>query len=105
MAEIVNKILSNPHLFQAVIDNAFTEVDDDKSGIIHFRELDKKCKEIAPLLGINVPTHEELSEIISSVDKNSDKKLDKSEFTELYRTMLQEMLEHLKKEEAQEQEG
>lgn len=65
----------------------FSEYDFDKSGFIEVSELHKLMTDIAKEVKIPLPTHGDIQNILSEYDKNSDNKISRQEFLDLFKML------------------
>ena len=86
-------ILDDETKLQAVSDKAFEKRDVDKSGYIEAKEFRKDIADMYAKFGKPKPTKAEVDEIMSQLDTNDDGKLDKEEYKEHTRRLLQGMVD------------
>jgi Ca2+-binding EF-hand superfamily protein len=89
MADQIKEILNDQEKFNAVARAGFDAVDTDKSGQIDSAELEKAMGEISKEIGVDPPTKEEVSEILTKLDTDKSGKLSFDEFSVFIRRILE----------------
>jgi len=92
MAEALKKILKDDKKFNEIAKIAFDSVDEDKSGEIDSKELEKLMIQMAEDMGTAMPTKEEVLEVFNSIDQDGSGKIDADEFKQLIKEVLEEFL-------------
>lgn len=85
-------ILDDEDKLQEVSDKSFAKYDTDGSGFIETKEFKKIIEETHAKLGMEPPSPAEIEEMLKGLDADGNEKLDKTEFKEHTRKMLQGML-------------
>lgn len=88
----IESILSDDEKLQAVSDRSFDKYDTDGSGYIEIKEFRKMIQDLYGRLGQKAPSKSEIHKMLGELDENGDQKLDKSEFKEHTRTILEGMI-------------
>ncbi|CAG9315069.1 unnamed protein product [Blepharisma stoltei] len=101
MAEEVRKLLSNDQSLNRVAKNSFDAMDSDKSGFIDQEELYNVMVNAARSINAPQPTMEQANNALQEIDRNKDGKVSLSEFVQLLRRVLEEMLDQLESVEMQ----
>ena len=74
-----------PKNIQDLAHQAFKKYDKDNSGFIEFKELKQLMNDVSKEIKIPIPSDEELNGVLNDTDLNKDKKLQASEFLELFK--------------------
>jgi Ca2+-binding EF-hand superfamily protein len=85
-------ILDDEDKLQEVSDKSFAKYDTDGSGFIETKEFRKIIGEMYAKLGMAAPSSSEIDSMLGELDADGNEKLDKAEFKEHTRKMLQGML-------------
>lgn len=85
-------ILEDEDKLQRVSDRSFEKNDTDKSGYIEVKEFRQIVNDLYKKLGQPVPTKSEIHRMLGDLDENGDQRLDKAEFKEHTRSLLEGML-------------
>ena len=89
MASEIDQILNDDAKLQEVVDFCFKDADADGNGTIDVSEFESHLKMVYEDIGIPVPTGDNLTSYMESLDVNKDGKLDKGEFKKYVIDMLQ----------------
>ena len=89
----LQEILDDEEKLQQVSDKSFNKYDTDNSGYIEAKEFHKIINDLYKKLGQPLPKKSEISKMLGELDDNGDQRLDKSEFKEHTRDILQSMLD------------
>ena len=93
----LNKILNNEDRLRELSNHAFESVDENGDGRIDVEELQKCLNTITKDLNIDMPSKEDVEQIMKNLDQDNDNELDKKEFKELMRLWLQMKIKQEKK--------
>lgn len=93
MSKAIRDILSNQKKFNEVSRVAFDSVDTDKSGQLSYKELEKVMIQIATDMGADLPTKEDVDQVLQHLDTDHSGLLSFEEFKVLIRDVLEAMLE------------
>jgi len=93
MSKAIKDILQSEKKFTEVARVAFDSVDTDKSGQIDALELEKVMVQIATDMGAELPTKEDVIEVLAHLDTDKSGKISFEEFKVLIRDVLNAMLE------------
>jgi len=88
----LRNILDNEDMLQQVSDKSFEKYDTDGSGFIETKEFKTIIGEMYTKLGMVAPSPTEVDSMLLELDADGNEKLDKFEFKEHTRKMLQGML-------------
>ena len=88
----LESILSDERRLQAVSDKAFDKHDVDGSGYIELDEFKKEIMNLYSKIGKPQPSKREIEQILGDLDANGDHRLDREEYKEHTRALLQAML-------------
>eukprot|EP00826_Nyctotherus_ovalis_P000554 TRINITY_DN0_c72_g1_i6.p1 TRINITY_DN0_c72_g1~~TRINITY_DN0_c72_g1_i6.p1 ORF type:complete len:105 (-),score=43.85 TRINITY_DN0_c72_g1_i6:55-369(-) len=94
--EAINKILSNPKMFDAMVEKLFSIIDKDKSGSLDLNEIEEFMTTSAASMGMSTPpSRESIKAMFDKLDVNKDKMLSKEELGAFVRSMLEEQKKSL----------
>ena len=93
MSKAIKDILASDKKFNEVAKVAFDSVDTDKSGQIDAIELEKVMVQIATDMGADLPTKEDVMEVLEHLDTDNSGKISIDEFKVLIKDVLEAMLE------------
>ena len=88
MSLSIKDVLADPEKLKKVTKAAFETVDTDKSGYLERDELEVVMANVARDIGVDKPTKEEVDEMISELDENSDGRISIAEFQVLIEQVL-----------------
>ena len=88
-------ILTDDDKLWDIWDEAFTQADKDKSGVIDKSELGNVMKNVSKMLDIPTPTPDFINDVYEQLDKNQDGKISAEEFAVYTRNLLQEIYDTL----------
>ena len=83
----------NENKLNEIIDEAFRNVDTDKSGAIDEAELEKIMVQITSDMGAEPPTKEDVKEVMEALDTDRSNSIEKQEFGELIKNILSALIE------------
>ncbi|CAI2382710.1 unnamed protein product [Moneuplotes crassus] len=88
MSDEIDAILGDEAKLQEVVDHCFQEADANGDGTIDVQEFEAHMKMVYEDISIPTPTQENMETYMSTLDINSDGKLDKDEFKKYVVDML-----------------
>ena len=92
----IESILEDPVKLTALTEDAFENIDIDRSGFIEINELKELMNEINDRTGAPEPTEEEVTQIMDELDADGNGVIDKDEFKVLMEQVLQVLLQNKK---------
>ena len=90
---VIKEILRDENKFNVLTELAFKAVDKDGSGFIDQSELEKIMAQICMEMGAEVPSKEDVQEVLNDLDKDNNKSIDYNEFKNFIRDILEGMIE------------
>merc|ERR1711958_8230 len=87
----IEELLTNKKLYKHFSDEAFDQLDADKSGFLEPSEI----KQVLEQFGA-APSDENVKDVMKDLDTDNNGKIDQSEFAELFKKVLGMMLEEMK---------
>ena len=90
---VIKEILKDENKFNVLTELAFKAVDKDGSGSIDQSELEKIMAQICMEMGAEVPSKEDVQEVLNDLDKDNNKSIDYNEFKNFIRDILEGMIE------------
>ncbi|KAL4467478.1 hypothetical protein ABPG72_004546 [Tetrahymena utriculariae] len=93
MSKAIKDILNNEHKFNEIAKVAFDSVDTDGTGQINHSELKTVMDQIASDMGAELPTQEDIDEVLQHLDTDGSGTISFQEFKVLIRDVLEAMLE------------
>lgn len=95
MAEAIKNILSDETKLHEVVKAAFESVNTDKSGKITPAQLESAMDQISKDLGNELPTKNDVEEVVKHLDTNKDGLIEFNEFKVLIVDVLKSMVKRL----------
>ena len=92
---VYKEILKDENKFDVLSELAFDAVDKDKSGKIDQSELEKIMAQICMEMGAEIPSKEDVQEVLNHLDKDHGGDIDKKEFKAFIRDILIGMVEDI----------
>ena len=92
---VYKEILKDENKFDVLSELAFEAVDKDKSGKIDQSELEKIMAQICMEMGAEIPSKEDVQEVLNHLDKDHGGDIDKKEFKAFIRDILIGMVEDI----------
>lgn len=86
--------INNPTYFNQMADQIFQDMDINENGVIEFQELYQGLYNLALQLGTDLPTANDIREMMEKYDKNYNGVLEKAEFTPIVRKILTDIIEN-----------
>uniref|UniRef100_A0A7S3J8U5 EF-hand domain-containing protein n=1 Tax=Euplotes harpa TaxID=151035 RepID=A0A7S3J8U5_9SPIT len=93
LSKSLESILQSEDKLQEISDVHFNKYDIDGSGYIEAKEFRLEMEKLYTQLHIEMPSKREVHSIMASFDMNGDNKLDRNEYKEYVRALLQGMLD------------
>ena len=84
--------MNNPEVFGKFSQSFFEKADKDENGLVDKKELEKVLHDLTEQMKIPKPTKEELEEILSKYDTDKSGNLDRKEFDNFSRYVLEAKL-------------
>ena len=91
--EVIKGIIEDERKLNVLTQIAFKTVDIDGSGCIEQPELEKIMAQICMDMGAEIPSKEDVQEVLNKLDHDHNKKLDLDEFKEFIKDILEGMIE------------
>lgn len=93
MSKVIKEILAEKSKYEEVAQKAFDAINPDKKPEIDSAQFEKAMQQIANEMGTDVPSKEDVMEIMEMLDEDKSGKISLVEFTELIRDVLEAMLD------------
>ena len=90
---VIKEILKDEKKFEVLTELAFKAVDKDGSGSIDQPELEKIMAQICMEMGAEIPSKEDVQEVLNDLDADGNKSIDKKEFKDFIKDILEGMIE------------
>ena len=90
-ASAIRKILKDPKKVKKLTQAAFDEVDADGNGYLDKDELKDVMKNVATDIVVDLPSEEEVADVLKELDENDDGQISVEEFEVLIRQVLEVM--------------
>ncbi|EWS73301.1 EF-hand protein (macronuclear) [Tetrahymena thermophila SB210] len=87
----IKEILKDKNKLKKITEAAFKAVDIDSSGYLEKVELEKVMINVAIDIGVEIPSKEEVEEVLKELDEDGDGKLSQEEFQVLIVQVLEMM--------------
>ena len=91
--EVIKGIIEDENKLNILTQIAFQSVDIDGSGNIEQPELEKIMAQICMDMGAEIPSKEDVQEVLDDLDSDGNKTIDKDEFKVFIRDILKGMIE------------
>ena len=90
---VIKEILKDEKKFEVLTELAFKAVDKDGSGSIDQPELEKIMAQICMEMGAEVPSKEDVQEVLNDLDEGNSKSIEYEEFKDFIKDILEGMIE------------
>ena len=90
---LIKEILKDENKFDVLSELAFDAVDKDKSGKIDQSELEKIMAQICMDMGAEVPSKEDVQEVLNDLDDDKNNTIEIGEFKAFIKDILEGMIE------------
>ena len=90
---VIKEILKDEKKFEVLTKLAFKAVDKDGSGSIDQSELEKIMAQICMEMGAEVPSKEDVQEVLNDLDEDNSKSIEYEEFKDFIKDILEGMIE------------
>ena len=90
---VIKEILNDENKLKVLTELAFKAVDKDGSGSIDQSELEKIMAQICMEMGAEVPSKEDVQEVLNDLDEDNSKSIEYDEFKEFIKDILEGMIE------------
>ena len=93
MSSYIKQVLNDKDKLNKIIDEAFENVDINGDKSISEEELEKIMVQITCDMGAEPPTKEDIKEVMEALDTDGSNSIEKAEFGELIRNILEALIE------------
>ena len=91
--EVIKGIIEDERKLNVLTQIAFKTVDIDGSGCIEQRELEKIMAQICMDMGAEIPSKEDVQEVLDDLDEDGNKTIEVNEFKAFIKDILKGMIE------------
>ena len=91
--EVIKGIIEDERKLNVLTQIAFKTVDKDGSGMIEQRELEKIMAQICMDMGAEIPSKEDVQEVLDDLDEDGNKTIEVGEFKAFIKDILKGMIE------------
>ena len=91
--EVIKGIIEDERKLNILIQIAFKTVDIDGSGCIEQAELEKIMAQICMDMGAEIPSKEDVQEVLDDLDEDGNKTIEVGEFKAFIKDILKAMIE------------
>ena len=91
--EVINEVLNDERKLNVLTKIAFQAVDKDGSKVIEQAELEKIMAQICMDMGAEVPSKEDVQEVLFDLDSDGNKTIEIGEFKAFIKDILEGMIE------------
>ena len=91
--EVIKGIIEDERKLNVLTKIAFKTVDTDGSGMIEQPELEKIMAQICMDMGAEIPSKEDVEEVLDDLDEDGDKEIEVNKFKTFIKDILKGMIE------------
>ena len=90
---VIKEIISDDNKLDVLTKLAFQAVDRDGSGVIEQNELEKIMAQICMEMGAEIPSKEDVQEVLTDLDEDKNNTIEIGEFKAFIKDILEGMIE------------